>query len=266
ATIRKYDRNFSFESLLKEEKHRAYRKILIEAPADYTEVDKMILILLQWSYDNFAYNRRQSLKNIYENCRDFAEGEITKVEFKQRIENYFKFSAATYVLQHVAENPIDHSKWFEVFLQIENNKLTNSFITRRQQESLRDNLSRFLESYRNNTGLDLISGLLRLMLDDFDNADGANRLRSSLSYVKSLESDAKKYILGEILWVGTHLKNSSKGILALELSYYFEAIIELKTIYEALRSEHILKIIIGNYNDRLEDINNKLYGELKEVR
>ena len=123
-----------------------------------------------------------------------------------------------------------------------------------------------MESYRNNTGLDLISGLLRLMLDDFDNADGANRLRSSLSYVKSLENDAKKYILADILWVGTHLKNSSKAILAKELSFYFESIIELKTIYEALRSEHILNIIIGNYNGRLEDINNKLYGELKEVR
>ena len=266
ATIRKYDTIFSFESLLKEEKHGAYRKILIEAPADYTEVDKMILILLQWTYDNFTDSRRQSLKNIYENCSDFADKPSKKDEFKRRIENYFKISEATYVLQHVAENPIDYSKWFEVFRQIENNEVTNSFITVRQQESLRDNLSRFLESYRNNTGLDLISGLLRLMLDDFDNADGANRLRSSLSYVKSLESDAKKYILGEILWVGTHLKNSSKGILALELSYYFEAIIELKTIYEALRSEHILKIIIGNYNDRLEDINNKLYGELKEVR
>ena len=33
ATIRKYDRDFSFESLLKEEKHGAYRKILNEAPA-----------------------------------------------------------------------------------------------------------------------------------------------------------------------------------------------------------------------------------------
>ena len=54
ATIRKYDAIFSFESLLKEEKHGAYRKILIEAPTDYTEVDKMILILLQWSYDNFV--------------------------------------------------------------------------------------------------------------------------------------------------------------------------------------------------------------------
>ena len=266
ATIRKYEANFNIDSLPKEDKYDAYRKILNEAPAHYTKVDKMILILLQWTYDNFTDSRRQSLKNIYENCRDLADEPSKKDEFKQRIENYFKISEATYVLQHVAENPMDHSKWFEVFCQIEENKLTNSFITERQQESLRDNLSRFLESYMNNTGLDLISGLLRLMLNDFENADGANRLRSSLNYVKSLENDAKKYILGEILWVGTHLKNSSKAILAKELSFYFESINELKTIYEALPNEHILNIIIGNYNGRLEDINNKLYGELKEVR
>jgi ATP-dependent DNA helicase RecQ len=266
ATIRKYEANFNIDSLPKEDKYDAYRKILNEAPAHYTKVDKMILILLQWTYDNFTDSRRQSLKNIYENCRDLADEPSKKDEFKQRIENYFKISEATYVLQHVAENPMDHSKWFEVFCQIEENKLTNSFITERQQESLRDNLSRFLESYMNNTGLDLISGLLRLMLNDFENADGANRLRSSLNYVKSLENDAKKYILGEILWVGTHLKNSSKAILAKELSYYFESINELKTIYEALPNEHILNIIIGNYSGRLEDINNKLYGELKEVR
>jgi ATP-dependent DNA helicase RecQ len=266
ATIRKYEANFNIDSLPKEDKYDAYRKILNEAPAHYTKVDKMILILLQWTYDNFTDSRRQSLKNIYENCRDLADEPSKKDEFKQRIENYFKISEATYVLQHVAENPMDHSKWFEVFCQIEENKLTNSFITERQQESLRDNLSRFLESYMNNTGLDLISGLLRLMLNDFENADGANRLRSSLNYVKSLENDAKKYILGEILWVGTHLKNSSKAILAKELSFYFESINELKTIYEALPNEHILNIIIGNYSGRLEDINNKLYGELKEVR
>ena len=266
ATIRKYEANFNIDSLPKEDKYDAYRKILNEAPAHYTKVDKMILILLQWTYDNFTDSRRQSLKNIYENCRDLADEPSKKDEFKQRIENYFKISEATYVLQHVAENPMDHSKWFEVFCQIEENKLTNSFITERQQESLRDNLSRFLESYMNNTGLDLISGLLRLMLNDFENADGANRLRSSLSYVKSLENDAKKYILADILWVGTHLKNSSKAILALELSYYFESINELKTIYEALPSKHILNIIIGNYSGRLENINNKLYGELKEVR
>ena len=184
----------------------------------------MVLILLQWTYDNFAYNRRQSLKNIYENCSAYADGAINKEEFKQRIENYFKFSESTHVLQHIAEHPLDYHKWFEVFRQLENNKLTDSFITKRQQESLRDNLSRFLESYMQNTGLDLISGLLRLLLDDFKNADGANRLRSSLGQIRNFDEKDRKYILNEIMWLGTYLQEGQKEILSKELVDYFDTI------------------------------------------
>ena len=266
STIGKYDRNFSYEALLKEKKYAVYRKILTQAPVDYTEIDKTLLILLQWSYDNFAYNRRQSLKNIYENCTDFVDGLISRDEFKQRIENYFKFSESSYVLQHIAEHPLDYEKWFEVFCQIENNNLTDSFITLRQQESLRDNLSRFLESYMSNVGLDLISGLVRLMLDDFDNTDGSRRLRSSLNQIKSQQPEARKRILKGLLWVGSHLKESQKTILSEELVPIFGSTIELKTIYEELGSATILSMLIDNYRGRLYNINNQLYGELREVR
>ena len=36
---------------------------------------------------------------------DFADGDITSSEFKVRLENYFKFTQKSYVLQHIAENP-----------------------------------------------------------------------------------------------------------------------------------------------------------------
>ena len=191
---------------------------------------------------------------------------ISRDEFKQRIENYFKFSEASYVLQHIAEHPLDYNKWFEVFCQIENNNLTDSFITLRQQESLRDNLSRFLESYMSNVGLDFISGLVRLMLDDFDNTDGSRRLRSSLNQIKSQEPVVRKRILKGLLWVGSHLKENQKTILSEALVPFFGSAIELKTIYEELGSATILSILIDNYRGRLDNINNQLYGELREVR
>ena len=265
ATIRKYEPAFSFDSF-EEEENYVYRKILNEAPADYTEVDKVILLLLQWSYENFANSRRQSLKTVYENCVEFADNPGKKDEFKQRIENYFKFSEATYVLQHIAENPMNYAKWFEVFYQIEKNKLIDKFINRRQQESLKDNLSRFLESYMNNIGLDLISGLIRLTLDDFDNADGAKRLRSSLNRIRLFEEQAKEQILEGILWIGSHLKESQKTILSEELARIFDSTIELRTIYNALGSDYILNTLIGHYSGRLDNINQKLYEELREIR
>lgn len=266
STIGKYDRNFSYEALLQKEEYAVYKKILTQAPAGYTEIDKAVLILLQWTYDNFAYNRRQSLKTIYELCVEFVDKPGKNDEFKQRIENYFKFSESSYVLQHIAEHPLDYDKWFEVFCQIENNNLTDSFITLRQQESLRDNLSRFLESYMSNVGLDLISGLVRLILDDFDNTDGSRRLRSSLNQIKSQELVVRKRILKGLLWVGSHLKENQKTILSEELVPFFGSAIELKTIYEELGSASILGILIDNYRGRLDNINNQLYGELREVR
>ena len=117
-----------------------------------------------------------------------------------------------------------------------------------------------------NVGLDLISGLVRLMLDDFDNTDGSRRLRSSLNQIKSQEPEARKRILKGLLWVGAHLKESQKTILSEELVPFFGSTIELKTIYEELGSATILSILIDNYRGRLDNINNQLYGELREVR
>ena len=49
------------------------------------------------------------------------------------------------------------------------------------------NLSRVLESYEYNTGLDFISGVLRLLIDDFGNADGKDRFETSFKQIMKYE-------------------------------------------------------------------------------
>lgn len=263
-TIKEYDKEFSFDTILIDEKYRTYKKIL-NAPTNYSLIDKYILILLQWSYDNFAYNRRQSLKNIYENCCDFADGEITSAEFKVRLENYFKFTQKSYVLQHIAENPKDFEKWFEVFYQIDKNITTNTFITRRQQESLRDNLSRFLESYMHNTGLDLISGLVRLLLDDYGNSDGRDRLETSLEQIQHYESADKEFIVGQILKIGQELSNNNKSYLAESLYKFFNSQEFLLRISKSLGDSFSMATLVEQANNRLKTINEKIYGGFRKV-
>ena len=68
------------------------------------------------------------------------------------------------------------------------------------------------------------------------------------------------------MWLGTHLQGGQKEILSKELVNYFDTIDELKCIYQVLGSESTLNILIGHYNGRLNNINNKLYGELRKVR
>lgn len=263
-TIRKYDSEFSLEAVLADEKYSLYKKIL-NAPESYSETDKHILILLQWSYDNFAYNRRQSLKNIYENCCDFADGQITSAEFKVRLENYFKFSQSSYVLQHISENPRDFVRWFEVFYQIDKNTVTDKFITSRQQESLRDNLSRFLESYMQNTGLDLISGFLRLLLDDYDNADGRNRLESSLEQISHFDQQDIDFILEQILKIGKELSTKNKNLLAESLYKHFNSYEYLMLISKALGDQFSMATIVEISTEKLKTINKKIYGGFSKV-
>ena len=263
-TIKEYDKEFSFDTILIDEKYSTYKKIL-NAPSNYSLTDKYILILLQWSYDNFAYNRRQSLKNIYENCCDFADGEITNEEFKVRLENYFKFTQKSYMLQHIAENPKDYKKWFEAFYQIDNNILIDKFITRRQQESLRDNLSRFLESYMHNTGLDLISGLVRLHLDDYGNADGRDRLETSLEQIQHYESTDKEFIVEQVLRIGQELSDNNKSCLAESLYKFFNSHEFLLRISKSLGDSFSMATLVEQANKKLKTINKKIYDEFRKV-
>lgn len=263
-TINKYDPDFSFDSINTEAKYSTYRKIL-NAPEEYSDFDKYILILLQWSYDNFAYNRRQSLKNIYENCCEFSDGNITKQEFKTRLENYFKFNQSSYVLQHIAENPKDIERWFEVFYQVDKNIITDKFLTGRQREALRDNLSRFLESYMYNPGLDLISGLLRLWLDDYENIDGRKRLESSLEEIQHFEESQIDFIITQILRIGRELTNKNKNFLVESLYKFFNDETFLHRIQKELGDTFSLTAIIENANKKLKTINERIYGGLRKT-
>ena len=263
-TIKKYDSEFSLEAIRTEKKYSLYKKIL-NAPESYSETDKYIFILLQWSYDNFAYNRRQSLKNIYENCYHFADGQINNKEFKAKLEDYFTFNEKSYVLQHISENPSDFNIWFEVFYQIEENKLADKFITRRQQESLRDNLSRFLESYMHNTGLDLISGFLRLLLDDYENADGRNRLESSLEQISHFDFKEIDFILEQLLKIGNELNIKNKNFLAESIYKHFNSYEYLMLINNNLEDEYSMATIVEISLDKLKAINKKIYGSFKKV-
>jgi len=264
-SIRYYEADFSLEKIVKSDnkENQIYKKILAEQR--YSQLDKYILILLQWAYQHLTYNRKQSLKNIYENCSKFADGEFTSGEFKDELENYFKFSEKSYVLQHIAENPKDFEKWVEVFYQEDENIHTAKFITKKQQESLRSNLSRFLESYMHNTGLDLISGLVRLLLDDYGNADGRDRLETSLEQIQHYESVDKEFIIEQILKIGQELSNNNKSYLAESLYKSFNSQEFLLRISKSLGDSFSMATLVEQANKRLKTINEKIYGGFRKV-
>lgn len=262
-TISKYDKDFDFDSLETADSNKLNEIWNKSVPI----IDKCIVLLLQWAYDHFAYNRRQSLKNIYENCDDFTSGKITNEEFKQRLENYFKFSEASYLLQHIAENPSDFFKWFEVFYQLEDNEISNELINWEQRQSLLANLSRFLESYEYNTGLDFVSGVLRLLIDDFDNADGKVRFESSFKKILKFEQADFEYIFTKLLEIGSFMSIKGKNNLAISLLTFFPDNNQiLKRIQSALGDEYTTELLLGALTKRIIKVNQDIYGELIQIR
>jgi len=263
SSIKKYDSEFSFDAVLNNEKYSRYREII---QRNTVNIDQYIEFLLYWSYDNFAYNRRQSLKNVYENTCQFADGKINAKEFKLRLENYFKFTKLTTKFQDIADNASEFKDWFNVFYKFDQKNQTEKFITLKQQEEERDSLSRFLESNRDNTGLNLISGLIRLLLDDYENSDGKDRLEGSLKQIKSYRVEDKNFIIDEIIKIGKNCNDQNKNLLAESLynnidnskDFLYKLSLELEDTYSTYE-------LLTGITNKLTRINEENYGRLEKI-
>lgn len=256
-TIRKYKPDFTFESIVNDS---AYK--LVDTDSVF---EKSLRVLLQWSYNNFAYNRRQSLKNVYENCCAAADGDISSDELKIRLENYFKFTEASHVLQYIAENPRDYKKWFSVFYKDHKSDSADQLITGHSLSGLRENLSRFLESHMDNSGLDLISGLLRLLLDDYENADGRQRLDSALVSVQNMQKAEKDFIISETIKIGRTLPLCQRNLLGKSLADAFSSRQYHMLISKELKDHYSATKFLVEANQRLKQLNKRIYVRLRKV-
>ncbi|MFD1015031.1 RecQ family ATP-dependent DNA helicase [Winogradskyella rapida] len=216
--------------------------------------ERLVKILLQWSYDKFGTNRRESLKNVYENCLKYDDTIEGKESFKKSLEAYFKFTEATYILQHIAENNNkDITKWFQVFYDENNN-----FINKGSLIDLKGNLQRFLESFQSNTGLNLINGLTNLLLSESFNKIEEQRFSKSFDTISNYEDSTFDFIIDHILEISKRIEQKGKIVL-LKFLYKFS-----KTEEEKLRFAKELgdtETILIHYNNRLKSINKNIeYG------
>lgn len=245
-------------------------------------IDQSIRALLQWVNKHFVYNRRQSLKNIYESCLNYfandpsGDPKLRSIEFKNALENYFKFSEASFVLQHISENSFDFEKWFEVFYLLQNEGQkeyrTDCVLNSQQLIDLQNNLSRFLESYANNVGLNFISGILRLMNNDFENSDGKNRLEQSFNFLikndwdlgKSME--IKNTVLMEtcriVRTAQIEIRNQLASFVIEKIGHDMNSIL---LINEHLDDEITSIFITNSLKKRLINVNMEIYEQIERI-
>jgi ATP-dependent DNA helicase RecQ len=219
-----------------------------------TVLEKAIWFLLNWTFENIAYSRKQSLKTLSDWCSEFEDSE----SFKQRIDSYFIFSETTFILQHIAENPKDYEKWFEVLTT------NNQFPNKTEFEKLKDSISRFLESYRNNIGLNFVSGFVRLVLNEYEDSDGKERFESALLSVKETFAQGQQIdFLTRLKVLGKHLSEEQKMDLSQSISkYYPEMLEELAEYYDLA---YLLNDVYAQKLKDLKKLNKKLYEQLAEI-
>lgn len=236
-TIQKYEPSFKFSDL-KESTNEFVRTANEWLRAGkLSEHEYVFLSLLIWSYDHFVYNRRQSLKTVYEQCCDLSEGKISEQEFKVRLENYFRFNDSTHRLLLLAENAQNMSAWLSVFYDSDNTTPSEpKLIEHDGLLALREQVARYLESYKENPFLNYTSGLVRLLLGQFEDSDGERRMSQALERIAS-----KNFMEIELLIHNT---------LKLESLFTEQAkVLYAKTIYKHFPRTQVLEIINRSFSD-----------------
>ena len=260
-SIKKYDKEFMFTKLL-DENNKYYKDLreIYNDPNEENDIKKYIKILLQWNYDTFAYSRRKSLSTVYENCMKVANNEISKENFKSTIENYFRFSNKAHIFQYIADNPQDYKKWFEIFYIFQDSVQTEQVIDLKETQNLIGTLSRFLESYMHNTGLDFISGFLRLIVNEYEHIDGKLRFESALNEINNYDKNIQNDILENTLNIAQQiLNNEQKNILSKALTDNLSNNKELLyKIYNNLNDDNSLFIVSGDFLNRINNIKKKI--------
>ncbi len=258
-TIHKYDSEFSIDKF--KNNGTKYAESFKKISDKHTEIQKCFYVLLVWSYEHFVYNRRQSLKNVHENCLKLSKRIIEPDEFKKSIESYFKIDESTDVLDIIAKNPNDYQNWFKIFYKEADNK-TNKLIDESKISEIKDQLSRFLESYENNTGLNVISGIIRLLLNDYDDSDGRKRFEKGLKNIIEYEQNDIDIILNKIINIVIDTAKMDASINKYELVKSIHSVFKdikiMRKFYDALQDEYSLSVILGFESKRLKGINTKI--------
>lgn len=259
-TIKKYESNFKLEDVFSSE-NQSYKIICNKLHNGSIDKTRFIfLVLLLWSYDHFVYNRRQSLKTVYEQCSELATGSIGEKEFKDRLEGYFKFNESSHMLLHLAENSVDTKLWLSVFFDESDELSAPQIISNAALLTLKDQVSRFLESYKNNTCLDYLSGVIRLTVNQFDDADGERRMASSFERLLSEGRESALCLVRQTLRLKPLFSEDAQIRFARLVHEKFDDLSILKEVNEGFGDPYSYHTLLVPLASRLERLTNRYKG------
>ncbi|MDW7663018.1 MAG: hypothetical protein SCL54_16575 [Bacillota bacterium] len=199
--------------------------------------------MLQRQYDDIAYKRRENIKTVYELCRDHGhDNEAMKKEF----ELYFSHETDNgRSFGDIAEKPGEIKYWFEMLISKD-----EGFVGLEYVQALKTQQRRYLEEYRDNSGLNYVSGLIHLLLGEFELDDGRQRLELALRSIKQFEEKDRLSILYNSQKLMDYMPEQSKdSFMKILYREYPNKSIEL---YEAAKSDYGLSVLVDQFTGRLK--------------
>lgn len=252
-TVRKYDPKFELRAIY-ESKNEYYKIICEKLRKGSIDKTKFIfLVLLLWSYDHFVYNRRQSQKNVYEQCVTVAsQGASLEAEFKAKLEGYFKHDKSSQRLLHLAENSADTSIWLSLFYTEDNETGEASLLTSAELTILSGQISRFLESYKDNPCLDYLSGVVRLSTDEFDDTDGELRMASAFDNLLVQSKDMALTLVRKTLNLKSFFSEDARRRFARLVHEKFDDLRLLEEVNAEFKDPYSYHALLSPLESRLE--------------
>lgn len=228
--IQKYSRKFG-----KSKNDDKYLTILKNK--NLTILRRCVTVLVEWTYDYIIYSRRRMMYNMLNLCANYTDTQ----SFNQKISDYLKISESTVILDNVINDPDNWELWTELLFEKSINPYQEeiqTLLTNAGLESLRMTISRYLESYRDNAGINLIYALSGLMLGEYN-----------------------KTIDGDILKQACEDMQQIHGI-AFCWKWLIELIAERRADIDDIQLEEFLEIALQKYPDTASYSYNKLKDEV----
>ena len=232
--IHKYDKSYNIDKRLDNYFSETDSRVekIIETPINE---------LLRWQYETIIYNRREAIGNVYRQCINFVNNPDGLRDY---MEGYFRFGKDVAVYDYIADYPDDYNRWMEIFLDKNGELLSGE-----ELKSRRATLQRYLETYRDNTGLNIISGLYSIILDSFTDNSARIRMEMALKNIEGLTRDDKVAIMDELKKITKYMSKEQLLLLSKILSDNLSDI--LAEIHAVIGDDYSLNKYLKDINIRI---------------
>ena len=242
--IHKHDAEFTLDGTV--QRYDKYYKLFHQN--EKKPVENALKVLIEWGNDNILYNRLQSTYNMMELCSP----DVSDEDFRERINDYFKYTEDSVVFETIIQYPQAYEYWMQILFKGKD-RTSDNLLSPEEGRAQLSSLLRYLESYGSNTGLNYLSGLLRLICSDFEGTEGEWRLRDSLTNMKESMDD---FIVADVLDITMGIANSfdehrKNQLASVMVECYPEKADEF---YEVMQDYSSFAAMLNNRTKKISDI------------